>query len=67
MIFTDNVMPLTVVQRYFAVVIYRNNSIYWDPVCIGTPFVLEKNNYLNDYINWDILRFQKNFNNFATV
>ena len=21
---------------------YRNNSIYWDPVCIGTPFVLEK-------------------------
>ena len=22
--------------------IYRNNSIYWDPVCIGTPFVLEK-------------------------
>ena len=22
--------------------VYRNNSIYWDPVCIGTPFVLEK-------------------------
>ena len=22
--------------------IYRNNSIYWDPVCIGTPIVLEK-------------------------
>ena len=21
---------------------YRHNSIYWDPVCIGTPFVLEK-------------------------
>ena len=21
---------------------YHNNSIYWDPVCIGTPFVLEK-------------------------
>ena len=21
---------------------YRNNSIYWDPVCIGTHFVLEK-------------------------
>ena len=21
---------------------YCNYSIYWDPVCIGTPFVLEK-------------------------
>ena len=21
---------------------YRNNSIYWDPVCIGTPFILKK-------------------------
>ena len=33
---------------------------------MGTP-VLEKNYYFNDYINWDILRFQKNFNNFVTV
>ena len=22
--------------------IYRNNSIYWDPVCIGTPSILKK-------------------------
>ena len=22
--------------------IYRNNSIYWDTVCLGTPSVLEK-------------------------
>ena len=33
--------------------------MYWDTFCFG------KNNYLNDYINWDILRFQKNFNNFC--
>ena len=35
--------------------------MYWDTFCF------EKNNYSNDYINWDILRFQKNFNNFVTV
>ena len=39
---------------------------------IGTLYVLghllfSKNNYLNDYINWDIFRFQKNFNKFVTV